>query len=174
MSNGAIAEFADGDLGRIQSILFGDQAADTQRRLVALEASTNELIARVGGELGNRLAALEVDVTQRHLVLEQRVLEAEKAAGNDSVQLGKKLDNLRADSKQSFTETKQALAAAEKQLAAETSELRSALTSFETATATSLDTKADRSHLASIFAAAAKELEGAPSARKPASKSSEK
>lgn len=53
------ASFADGDLGRIQGILFGDHARRVDERLATLEAALLGAIADLRGELHTSFQALE-------------------------------------------------------------------------------------------------------------------
>lgn len=56
---GAQPIFADGDLGRIQGILFGDHARRTDERLATLEQALLGAIADLRTELQRSFAALE-------------------------------------------------------------------------------------------------------------------
>ena len=67
------AEFADGDLGRIQSILYGEQAARTDERLSILEQSLTEMIGRISADLGQRISAIESDLGHRLSALDKRL-----------------------------------------------------------------------------------------------------
>ncbi len=157
----AIAHFGDDDLGRIQSILFGQQAEQTEHRLAQLEAANTEMVTRIAGELGTRISALETDLAHRHQLLEQRLTEAERTAARGNDQLRQKLksqtEELRSEARAEHAELSKALDG-----------LRNEIDRLRSETQSTAATKVDRSMLAEAFAATAAKLADTPASSKKA------
>lgn len=67
------ATFADGDLGRLQGILFGEQTKHFDERLTALEEAITAMVTRTNSELGNRIASVEADLKHQLAAISTRV-----------------------------------------------------------------------------------------------------
>ena len=67
------ATFADGDLGKLQGILFGEQTRHFDARLTALEERLTTMISRTNSELGVRVAAIEADFGHRLSAISERI-----------------------------------------------------------------------------------------------------
>lgn len=67
------SQFAEGDLGKIQTLLFGEQTKQFNSELAALESSVTDMSTRMATELGNRITALEKDYNHRLELLAKRI-----------------------------------------------------------------------------------------------------
>lgn len=81
----AAENFAEGDLGKIQSLLFGEQTRKFDTELAALEASVTEMSTRMATELGNRISALEKDYNHRLEQLAKRIDDSLASLESDKV-----------------------------------------------------------------------------------------
>ena len=81
----AQAKFADGDLGKIQALLFGEQSKQFDAELASLESSVTAMSTRMGSDLGNRIAALEKDVNHRLDALAKRIDDSLASLESDKV-----------------------------------------------------------------------------------------
>ncbi len=59
------SSFADGDLGKIQSILFGERSEEFENQLTEMAAKFERLISQTNSEFTARINALEADHQRR-------------------------------------------------------------------------------------------------------------
>lgn len=143
--------FADGDLGRIQGILFGDHARRVDERLATLEQALLGAIADLRGELQSSFQALE-----------KRVSTEETNRAKAMKNLGERLDSeseVRVEGESAInhkidiTESNIRTAIAAERVAA--------AADVEREFATLRSDSVDRRDLAELFAATAERLRGA-------------
>lgn len=78
-------DFAEGDLGKIQALLFGDKAQQLEKELSVIQASLAEMTTRMNNELGQRIAAIEADNRHQLNALTARVDQELEALSSDKV-----------------------------------------------------------------------------------------
>jgi uncharacterized phage infection (PIP) family protein YhgE len=115
--------FADGDLGKLQGILFGEQSRSIDERLSALEKTITDMIARTNSELGSRLSSTESDLRHQLAVLSDRVDKNSNGAGEAALALRKALDGEAARLDTSVADVRAALATTKAEQQAELSKL---------------------------------------------------
>ncbi len=84
----AAASFAEGDLGKIQSILFGEQSHKFETQLTEMTARFDRLINQTNSEFTARINALEAEHQQRLNALNQDLND--KASALDAAKLDSK------------------------------------------------------------------------------------
>lgn len=87
-STEAAIPFADGDLGKIQAILFGEQSHRFEAQLAEMAAKFDQLISQTTSEFAARINALEAEHNRRLDALNKDL--ANKTAALDTAKLDSK------------------------------------------------------------------------------------
>lgn len=170
-NNDAIAEktFAEGDLGRVQGLLFGDQFDAINARIDSLESMLLDSITAVRAEMKKELTSADRKIDRTKTQLDKRITtkigkeaDARKSGLLDlSGHADHEIEALKRDldgKATSFEKSLDALkAATEKAMAASRSALEKQIQSTEETLTTS---KLDRSVLAELLAATAEQIAG--------------
>ncbi len=157
-ANAAERPFADGDLGRVQGLLFGDQFELINARIDALEAALAAAIADMKVDLSSEIDATKAIVDQEISDRIEAVETVGRSAGSETTRLQRDLEKtttkldkavatLKTTSKESLAKTKAAL---REEMTVKISQLDADLR----------DNKVDRHALAALLTTTANELAG--------------